>query len=332
MDNKKYNDDFINEIKNNFNDDDELFAMSFYIYLNNDPNDFCINLENIYTLFGYKRYENSKYLINKYLIENKDYIIKKKIDEQIHKGKGGHNKIIIYMTINAFKELCMKVNTSKSNHIKNNYIKLENIYNKYKNKIIEDKNKQLYTKDKEYKEIKLQNQNKYLKNYNKKKVLYLINIHGENLVKFGKTNDIQRRFNTHKKEISDNITLEYVFESQYYDVLENLIKDYHKKEDHILYNRRTSKEFNNKIQTELIKIDNNFSIEKLYDVISNIQIKDEIILKLMNEIVELKNKNVELKDENIELIKKNSNLKDNIIQLKDNIIELKDNLINVKKL
>lgn len=81
--NKEYNNILINKIKENFNDDDQkLFIMSFYMYLNYNSNEYCINYEDIYKWLGYDRYNNSKRIIFKNFIENKDYIIVKKYDKE----------------------------------------------------------------------------------------------------------------------------------------------------------------------------------------------------------------------------------------------------------
>ena len=56
----------------------------------------------------------------------------------------GHNKEIIMMTPNTFKELCILANTEKGKQVRRYYIKMESIVNKY----LKNKNEQLV---KEYK-------------------------------------------------------------------------------------------------------------------------------------------------------------------------------------
>ena len=115
-------DQLISLIKSNFNKDDmKLFELNykFYIANKNNPNDFIVDLNDVWECVGFARKDNAKKLLEsknfekKNLFEiNKDYIIKMKKPIAppaggAIKSKGGENKEIILLTINCFKKFCL---------------------------------------------------------------------------------------------------------------------------------------------------------------------------------------------------------------------------------
>jgi hypothetical protein len=72
-------DNLVNLIKTEFNENDmHLFHLNYNIYLDykNNPNDFIVDLENVYKWIGFSRKDPAKRLLIKDFCENKDYIIK----------------------------------------------------------------------------------------------------------------------------------------------------------------------------------------------------------------------------------------------------------------
>ena len=103
----------------------------------------------------------------------------------------------------------------------------------------------------------------------KKPVVYLGNlgtIEGENLAKFGYTNDIQKRVNTHKKEIGDFFILQHVVEFPQNSILEKQFREHND-----IINRRVSKEFNGKVQTEILRFDQFFKMENALNIFTTIK-------------------------------------------------------------
>ncbi len=300
-------DEKINKI---FNDEEKrMFSMSFRSYLKNDPNlDFVIDLDSVWRWIGYDNKGNAKraLLKSERFIENVHYTTQF-FDSQSGEAKnatenntreeerrGGHNKEIIIMSINTFKKFCMMAGTSQADKLHDYYIKLEQCVHEVR--IEETNNFKMQLKDKD-----IQKEKNLIKNFDKKPVVYLATVE-KDIISFGYTNDIKRRLKEHKKMYGKEFVLEYCFESLYNRELESGIKkstDLYSLINDQLRPKIFTKEYNGDNQTELIQLDNDFTLEKLYKVVC--KIKDSI--------------------DNIEIIK-NLNVRNN--ELKNIIKELVD--------
>jgi hypothetical protein len=101
----------------------------------------------------------------------------------------------------------------------------------------------------------------------------------------------------------------YVLETVYNVVIENKVKELCNNSSDLLYGKRVTLEYNGKNQTELIQLDNNFTIEHLWNKVLYIEKsinKDEIFIQMENRIETL--------EKEIEHLK-NSNVKTRIINL-----------------
>jgi hypothetical protein len=241
-----------------------------------------------------------------------------------NKGGAGLNKEYIYMTVNCFKKLCLKAKTSKADEIHDYYIKMERVVNETVCEQANEFSKQLQIKEEEIKNVDRHREQNLLLNYSNKRVLYLIYIKELDMCKFGISDNIEQRFKDHKRVMNNyTISLSYVIETGYNDKLENTIKENCKKKEHILYNRQ--REYSFKLganYTELIQLDEIFTVDRFYKTIMDRKTNEEIIAELSGKIKELEQLNEE-KDKKIEelmsIIKKSSS--DEII-IKDKEIEL----------
>jgi prophage antirepressor-like protein len=146
---------------------------------------------------------------------------------------------------------------------------------KYKDEIIE------------YKQF--QKESNIMENFNHKPIVYLT-IVDKNLVKFGFTNDVKQRIYDHRKQFGPKFSIDYVFESIYNRAIERKIKDHE-----ILSSKIISKIFSDRTQTELIKLNDKFTIEDLWKIVNEIKKqvenennKDFVITQQKLEIAELK--------------------------------------------
>ena len=223
--------------------------------------------------------ENIMNLLKRYFIEYHDYRIlnnsefiledfmpvlerHKNIDDE---KRGIHNKKFIITSPDCFKELCMHVGTSRSKEIKKYYIELEKIfkfYLKYQSKYQELKNTEINKTLKEISKNHSVMTDNMIISYRGKTVLYLARI-GPNEIKFGITNKIEDRIKTHNRNFD---IFEIVFVTICYNnrEIETLLKDYVKEN-----NRLFSKTINGNNYTELISIDNDFTIDMIIDKIKN---------------------------------------------------------------
>lgn len=150
----------------------KLFELNYKIYTStkNNPEEFIVDLDEVYKWVGFSRKDNAKTLLEsknadkKNLFEiNKDYIIKKVfLAKQENLDGRPSNKILL--TIKCFKKYCLKASTQQSDKIYDYYIKMEEIITKYiENKQLEmiDNNKNIL----QLKDLEIEN--------NKKKILVL---------------------------------------------------------------------------------------------------------------------------------------------------------------
>jgi prophage antirepressor-like protein len=134
-------------------------------------------------------------------------------------------------------------------------IRLNNVY-KLKNESAELRNKLQVNND--------ENEKILLNNSSDNKLVYFGLVENY-LVKFGYTKGIERRvLREHKKDFP-SFVLKYTIHTEYHVELEESIKTSCR--DGVLKGRRKSKEVNGKNQTELIQLDENFTIEDLYNEI-----------------------------------------------------------------
>jgi hypothetical protein len=124
--NVDYKSKIIEKLKKTFTDEDQqLFLTSFYCYLNFKPNEFVIDLKNVWKWLGFGRIEECKRLLTKDFTENTDYVMTKqmkKTNEVFRReaenlkqeksneivNKGGRPIEDYILTIKCFKKLCIK--------------------------------------------------------------------------------------------------------------------------------------------------------------------------------------------------------------------------------
>jgi phage anti-repressor protein len=304
-----YQNKFLSKLKEKFTEDEQkLFVSSFYCYLNyNTKLDFVIELDTIWKWLGFSRKDPCKVVLEKHFTKDKDYIVnfapqvggtsknENKAPEVAGaskiRGCAGKNKENILMTINTFKKLCLKSNTKKADEIHDYFIKLEeSLQETINEECIGLKNQLQQTKTQfiQDKQIIL------LTSFDKKSIMYLIKITINTdgvityIYKFGYTDDINRRIREHKKEIHQNIELIYCIESKNNTLLENKLKEFLATTDY-----RKEQIFNDKIQTELIEIDDISIIEnKLNELNKDIsEDREQLTIKRL----ELENQNLILK-------------------------------------
>ena len=177
-------DNLINLIKSNFNKDDmQLFELNykFYITNKNNPNEFIVNLEEIFKWIGFSTKGNAKTLLTKETSGfkiNIDYKIKiheKQVFLPMQKNLGGRNSDTILLTLNCFKLLSFIAGTEKSRKIYHYYMKMEDVITKY----IENKHNEIITENnnnKQLLELKDRETNQLLQNQeieDNKKILEL---------------------------------------------------------------------------------------------------------------------------------------------------------------
>ena len=99
-----YQSKLIEKVKNSFSAyEQQIFLASFYCYLKYDyKKDFVIDLDNVWKWMGFSQKDASKRVLDKNFIIDNDYkvLVHQPVDQK--KGRGGHNKEIIMLTVKTF--------------------------------------------------------------------------------------------------------------------------------------------------------------------------------------------------------------------------------------
>lgn len=304
-----YNYKLLEKIKNNFNEiEQQIFVSSFYCYLNYHPTqDFVIDLENVWVWLGFSQKSKAKLLLEKQFVIDKDYkYILTLQGEQKKEGRGGRNREIIMLNIDSFKLFCIKANTAKAKEIHTYFVKLERLLFEtiqeecadFKNQLEVEKNNKInreieYRKEqmtlREQTIVELFPENVQCVYYGK---INNTNENGEQLVKFGSSNNLQDRITRHKKTF-EGFYLINAFKVNNCKYVENSMKT-----NRELKKIRYSIKINDKLQTELYAINEN-SYEKLNniikDIIKEIEYNPENYVALLDKSVKLEKENQFLK-------------------------------------
>jgi phage anti-repressor protein len=309
-----------------FTDEEQRwYIANLYVYMHYHPtNDFPINLDHVFKMIGFANKGNAMKTIKSNFVVDEDYkVVIFRTEKNLLGGRPSED---IMLNIDTFKNLCMIAKTEKGKAIRKYYVKLENIYNKIIKEEIESKDNLIKEKDAllqdSFKQKKREVETTLKNSFHKRSLVYLIKItlNDEIIYKFGHTDDIVTRLRTHKNQIGEEIELVYCIESKDNKMLEKLLIDYLEQ-----YKFRMQRVFNNKNQTELLKV-NDIDIIKTKLVALNNDIENEklLIMKLRNKIIDLENENIQLKQQ---LYVKDESQQ--IIELK-NKIESLEKLLNYK--
>lgn len=176
-------------------------------------NDFIISLDKIAIWLDSLKGRLKETLKMSYK-KNIDYIIKK--NNKISKGSGGHNREDIYLTSEAFKRLCMMSRTKKSEQVRQYFLEMENLVNKYKNHIIESMQQKINQLE----------HNQKPKVNSSKKIIYVFRALNTELTlyKIGKTINSKNRFNKHNSPMANDLEVLFQYEAEDINQLEACIK------------------------------------------------------------------------------------------------------------
>jgi len=301
-----YQSKLIAKIKHTFTEkEQQLFVASFYGYLNyNSKTDFVIDLDTIWEWAGFKQKIKAKVLLEKHFIPELDYkkLLSRAGKESVEdKKRGGSNKETFMLTIKTFKLFCLKASTKKADQIHDYYIKLEEMLQEILNEETNELRVQLHTHAiTAQKEKETLRETTILEHFtNNVQCVYYGMIDNKSaanevLVKFGNSNFLRDRVESHKKTFT-NFRLVNAFKVDNKLQIENAIKHH----PQLKKNRRTIK-VNDINQTELLVMDEMSSDELdiiIRDIITSVEYSPENYKKLLEE-------NDRLKKENIKLIRK----------------------------
>jgi hypothetical protein len=291
-----YNVKLLDKMKSNFTEfEQQLFITSFYCYLNyNKTSDFVIDLDNIWKWLGFSHKHKAKILLEKCFVVDIDYKCLLNLQVEQKKGRGGHNKSIIMMTIKCFKSLCLKAQTTRADQIHEYYIKMEEIVQE----VVDEESDELRLKITEQ-EKQIVDKNKQLENVNKDKsvlrektlldqfpdniqcvyygLIDNLSSKKEALIKFGCSNFLSNRIKCHRTTYA-NFRLVGAYRVCNKTQVENAIKKHP-----ILVLRQRKLKINKITHTELLASGDIDIDEIIKDIIKNIEYTPENYSKLLIE-------------------------------------------------
>jgi hypothetical protein len=301
-----YQNKLLTKIKTKFTEkEQQIFVASFYGFLNYDSKmDFVINLDDVWKWVGFSSKANSKHLLEKQFIIEKDYkLLLTKLPEQTLQPRGGHNKETIMLNIQTFKRFCVKAGTKKADEIHDYYIKLEETLQE----VVHEESTELKVQL-EKKSIELEKSEKTREKIREKTLLeqFGSNVQcvyygviddlsdaSEPLIKFGNSNNLRNRVMNHKETYA-NFRLLNAFKVENKMQIENAIKEHP-----MFVERRRTITLKNKKYIELLNA-NDLSFPTLdktiKDIIMSIECNMENYMKLLEENKRLK-KQLESQDE-----------------------------------
>ncbi len=309
----------------------QWYIANLFVYMHYHPTqDYPINLEHVFKMLGFAHKKNAKRTLENNFTENDDYktLVLPTEQQKANDNRGGHNKETIMLNIDTFKNLCMMVKTDKGKAIRKYYVKLENIYNKIIKEDIDEqktllklemeKRQKLLTQDLEDKhkadQLKLREKT-LLEQFPKNTLCVYIGIIGntstigERLVKFGISNDLNTRVGVHKNTYQ-NFCLVYAFKVDNHIHIENEIKSHP-----TLKRIKRSIIINNKSYTELIALNDEFTLDKIKDYVKEIITNTQYNLKNYQALI----------DKYDDLQSVNFKLNDTINELNDKITKYEKN-------
>ena len=230
-----YQHKLLGKIQRNFTEDDQhMFVTSYYCFLNYHPtNDYVIDLDNVWKWLGFSTKQKARMLLEKHFILDKDYKnLLNLSDMQDSDQHGGHNKLTFLLNLQTFKRFCMKAGTKKADQIHEYYLKMEEMLHE----TIQEETDELRL------QLKQQQNITYIeKNHARQQALLgqfpknaqciyygvmtntLIDHPTESLIKFGHSNDLPTRVQTHQRTFT-NFCLVNVFRVENRTRIENAIK------------------------------------------------------------------------------------------------------------
>lgn len=242
-------------------EDQQVFVKHFQDYLKYGADDtqFVVDFDDVYVWLGFTRKDNAKRLLHKKFNEGIEFITTNLLlhkEEQLKSRQGGNNREKIMLTVPTFKAFSMYCETDKGKQTRQYYATMERIFFQY---IQNNHNKVVEKITKEVKNVhEKQHHETLVRAYEKTPCIYLAKLYDDdNIIKIGESKDISERITTLKNEykVENVIILECIPCPNPFEYEQALIKRHQ-----IITPRRIG-------NTELVKLDEVLTLQKLIDII-----------------------------------------------------------------
>ena len=190
---------------------DDFYKIFSHTTINS--NEINIDLDNVIKWLHIQKHGAKNTLLKSYK-KDIDYQIKRVIKK---KGTGGQKKEIIMISIHCFKKICQLTKSQMGNQVREYFIQVESLLNKYKDYIIEGMQDKITKLEKDQKP----------KVNPEKGVIYIFqtpNSTENSLYKIGRTKDLKKRLQSHQSPLSHDIEVLFYYESENIIKIEKCIK------------------------------------------------------------------------------------------------------------
>lgn len=193
-------------------EEEQRFSKHFSLYAGYGKNkkDFVIDLDEVWQWMGFVNKKNSKNLLMKRFVLDKDYIL---LDTNVKQnGSGGHNRKQIFLNIDTFKNMCMLSNSVKGKETRTYYIKMEEVF--FEHLIKKHENIVDSLKKENAKKIAIERHQHLKQAYQNKPCVYILRLEYDEMleeryiVKIGETDDIKTRITSLRQEYKNCLLLD----------------------------------------------------------------------------------------------------------------------------
>lgn len=246
----------LQKLKHKFStEQQQLFVQNFLLYAQcKDKREFIVSLDDVWEWLGFSRKDNAKRILQSNFECNTHFKIVFRRDEE-KSGVLGRPSETILMTVETFKGLCMLANTDKAKVVRQYYIILEEVVHEC---ILESAQLQA-----------LRGKEQAMMDFNRGKHTNYLGIfehNGEQLAKFGYTDDIFDRWRRHLQAYGGDFVFHTIVECPENRLVEKIFK---KHAD--IACRKVERVINNQKYIELIKLDDKFDIEKATKILLDVK-------------------------------------------------------------
>jgi phage anti-repressor protein len=237
-------------------DEEQMFVQHFQLYLayGQDETKFIVDMDDVWKWMGFSQKVTAAKHLTKRFVVGIDFTVSKLMSTGKH---GGHNKELIMMNVDTFKQMCMVANTEKGKLTRKYYLKMEKVFLEYQKKekeayILELQNNTLIAKE-------LERHNTLRNTCSDRPCVYLLKTDRiSNIVKIGETDDLKTRLVDLKNKYNDGFLI---------DVFPCI--NPHALEQYIL--KRPDVKLNRIPATETIQCNETFTVDHLTKLIKKYQ-------------------------------------------------------------
>lgn len=269
-----YDEGLMSRLEGEFTTEEQgLFLQSFSAYLHHDPNDFVVDLDDVWEWMGFSTKGNAKTLLMKYFREDaEDFAF---ADAKANLGAlqngGGMNRQRIMLSLDTFEDFCMRAGTSKAQMVRTYFRKMNRVAIAYISETNAARVVALAASSKAAtRKIK---HDTLMTAYRNTPVVYIAHVDYEDqtYMKIGSAKDIYGRFGGLQTDFGKSISFAYVYPSTSFREIETEVKRW----PEVIANKAPILMNTGKLSTETYSCTDAFDLDSLIKRIKTIATRIE---------------------------------------------------------